>query len=184
MKSITLKVGEPHEVILGDSPFFMEQTTQALVSFPNLSSQVVHNHHLVLKGKKTQPKLDIICEGYCLLNSAPIFGQHIEPHPKTSNAKLTKNPTCLEYEVFGPHGSGHHPTLVDTFHPPRLLPRGSQTPSEYEVGTHLRLHEHLKVEDVFNAPSSINFWSNNLNLMNSKFLTHCNDLHNMTNEVV
>jgi hypothetical protein len=181
MISITLKVGEPHEVILRDSFFLMEQATRALFSFPNPYSHVVHNHHLVVKGKEIQPKLDIICEGYWLLNLAPTFGQHMEPPPQISNAKLTKNPTCLEYEVFicyfGWRGSGHHPTLVDTFHPRRLPPNGSQTPSEYEVGNHLGLHEHLWVDDVFNAPSSINFWTNNLNLMNSKFLTHCNDLH-------
>ena len=116
---------------------------------------------------------------------APKFGSRLHlgnswNHlPKlTSNAKLTKNLTYLEYEVlicyFGSHGSGHHPILVDTFHSGRLPPSGSQTPSDYE---HFGLHEHLRVEDVFNAPSSINFLSHNLNLMNSKFVTHCNDLH-------
>ena len=31
MKFVTLKVGEPHEVILGDFPFFMEQARCAKV---------------------------------------------------------------------------------------------------------------------------------------------------------
>ena len=37
---------------LGDVPFFMEQATCALILFlPNPYSQVVHNRHLVPRGK-------------------------------------------------------------------------------------------------------------------------------------
>ena len=43
----------------------------------------------------------------------------MELPPTTSDANVTKNPTCLEHEVFircfGPHGSGHRFTRVDTF---------------------------------------------------------------------
>ena len=58
--------------------------------------------------------------------------------PKTCNTKLIKYPTCLEYDIFtcyfSPHGgSGYHPTPVDTFHPSRLPPSESQTPSKYQV---------------------------------------------------
>jgi hypothetical protein len=124
MKSITIKVGEPHEVILEDFSHYMEQVTCALVFFlQSPSAQVVHNRHCVLR-ERTPPKLYIICDKYQHLHLAPTFEQHMEPPPKTSNAKLTKSPTCLEYEVFkryfGPHGGGHYPTLVDTFHPHRL----------------------------------------------------------------
>ena len=99
--------------------FFMEQATCALSIF---QIHLVHNRHHVLrkrKKKKTPPKLGIICESYWHLNLALAFEQHLEPPPKTSNANLSQNPTCLEYEVFicylGPHGSGHHPTPIDTF---------------------------------------------------------------------
>ena len=41
------------------------------------------------------------------------------PHVRGTNANPTKSLTCLEYEIvicyFGPYGSGHHPTPVDTF---------------------------------------------------------------------
>ena len=53
-------------------------------------------------------KLDIICERYWLLH----MGISWDQLPKQANANLTKNPTCLNYEVFicyfGPHGSGLH----------------------------------------------------------------------------
>jgi hypothetical protein len=45
-------------------------------------------------------KMSIICERYWLQKLSPTFGQHMEPPPKTSNANLTKNPTCLEYKGF------------------------------------------------------------------------------------
>ena len=99
--------------------------------FPNPSNQVVHNCHLVLRGKK--PPTQIGHHMWKIL--APTFGQHLEPPPKIRNANLTKIPTCLEFEVFicyfGPHGSEHHSTPINTFHPCRLPPNGSQTPLEY-----------------------------------------------------
>ena len=51
MKFVTLKVRGPHEVILGDFPFFTEQATCALIFFPNPTGQVVHNCHLVIREK-------------------------------------------------------------------------------------------------------------------------------------
>ena len=67
--------------------------------FPNPSGQVVHDLHLVLR-IKNPPKFGTIRERYWLLNLAHVFGQHMKPPPKTSNANLiSKNPTCLEYEV-------------------------------------------------------------------------------------
>jgi hypothetical protein len=100
--------------------------------FPNPSGQVVHNRHLVLRGK-TPPKLVIIFERYWFPNLTPTFEQLMGPPPKQTN--LTNNPTCLEHEVFicyfGPHGSGHHPTLVDTLHSHRLPPSESQTQLQY-----------------------------------------------------
>ena len=76
------------------------------------------------------------------LNLALTFGQHIEPAPKTSNANLTRNRTCLEYEVFicyfGPHDNGcNHPTPVDTFLACRLPPRGPWNPIKIFIGDDL-----------------------------------------------
>lgn len=50
----------------------------------------------------------------------------MESPRKTSNVNLTKKRTYLEYEIFICYLV--HPTLVDTFHPCRLLPSGSQNP--------------------------------------------------------
>lgn len=72
----------------------MEQAACALIF--SKSGQVVHDCHLVLRGK-APPKLGIICQRYWLLNLAPTFGQLMGPHPKTSYSKLT---TCQKYEVF------------------------------------------------------------------------------------
>ena len=125
----------PHEVILGVFPFFMEQATFALLFIQMHLLKLCTTVTLSKRGK-TPPKLGIICERYRLLNLAPTFGQHMERPSKTSNANPNKkNPTCLEHEVFicdfGPHGSGHHPTPVHTFHPRRLPPCGLQGPSKY-----------------------------------------------------
>ena len=44
--------------------------------------------------------------------------------------------TCLKYEgficYFDPHGSEHHPTLVDPFHTCRFPPSRSHTPSKLD----------------------------------------------------
>jgi hypothetical protein len=93
-KPVTLKVGRAHEVIEGDFPFVKEQATCALgLFFSNPSSQVVHNRHLVLRGKKEKEKriTQIGHYKYCILNLAHAFEQHLEPpHPpkkkKPSNA--------------------------------------------------------------------------------------------------
>ena len=59
----------------------------------------------------------------------------MRPPPKTSDSKLTQNPTHLEYEnficYFDPHDNLHHPTTISTFHPRRLPHGGWQTPSKY-----------------------------------------------------
>ena len=104
------------------------------------------------KGVKPSIKSGIIRERYWILNLAPTCGQLMSSHPRTSKYQPNKkNPTCLEYEVFlcyfGPHGSGHHPSGVDTFHPRRLPHSGTQTLPEYQVMTHFRLHELLRVKD-------------------------------------
>ena len=112
--------------------FFMQQATPALI-FSKSVWLIMHNYHLVLRGKFS-PNVDIVSKRYLLLNLGSSIGQHMELPPKTSNTNLTDNPTCLEFGVFicyfGPHGSGHHPTLVGTFHPCRLPPSGLQTPLE------------------------------------------------------
>ena len=82
--------------------------------FPNPSGQVVHDLHLVLR-IRNPPKFGTIRERYWLLNLAHVFGQHMKPPPKTSNANLiSKKPTCLEYEdsicYCGPHDSRHWAT--------------------------------------------------------------------------
>ena len=41
-----------------------------------------------------------ICERHWLPTLAPAFEQHMELPPKRCNANLTKNPTCLGFEVF------------------------------------------------------------------------------------
>ena len=67
---------------LGDFSFFMEQATCALIFLlPNPFGQVMHNHHLVLRGK-TPPKLGIICERYELLNLALTYRQLMGSPPK------------------------------------------------------------------------------------------------------
>jgi hypothetical protein len=72
MKSVTLKVVEPLEVILGDLLFLMEKAICALV-FPQIYS--VNLCTITFKGEKVTPKLDIICERYWLLE----FGQPMVP---------------------------------------------------------------------------------------------------------
>ncbi len=104
------KLEGSHEAIWGDFPFFMEQATCALISSSFKSIWWSCGQLSPCPKGKTPPKLGIKCERYRLLNLTLTFEQHMEPPPKTSNAKLTKkNPTCLEYEVFicyfGPHGS-------------------------------------------------------------------------------
>ena len=115
--------------ILGDFPFFMKWATCALIFSKSKRSSCAQPPPCS-KGKEP-PKLGIICERHWLLILAPPFGQHMKTPSKTSNANLTNNPTCLEYEVFicyfGPHGGEHHPTPVDTFHPCGLPPSGLQT---------------------------------------------------------
>ena len=107
---------------LGGFPFFIEQATCTLVFFlPNPSGQVVHNHHLVLRGKKNTHSY----WHHMWKITSPKFASYIwAAHVTASQNKQyqpNKNVTCLEYEVFicyfGPHGSGHQPTPVDTFHP-------------------------------------------------------------------
>jgi hypothetical protein len=44
--------------------------------------------------------MGIIWKRYWLLTLAPEFKQRMELSPKISNANLSKNPTCLEYEIF------------------------------------------------------------------------------------
>ena len=122
MKSVALKVGGPHDVIFGRFPLFHGASKMCANCFPNPSGQVVNNHYLILRGKfYTPPKLGIVCDKIL----TPKFGSYIwATHGTTSQNKQcqSKNniPTCLEYEVFicyfDSHGSGHHPTLVDTFH--------------------------------------------------------------------
>ena len=120
----------PHEVILRDFPFFMVLTTCALMFFPNPSGQVVHNHHLVLR------EINPIQIGHHMWNILALeFGSYISAHmelpAQTTNAYPTKNNACLDYEVFicyfGPHGSGHHPTPINTFHARGLPPSELQT---------------------------------------------------------
>ena len=83
--------------------------------------------HLPLKARRGV--FNVPYDRYWLLN-ASTFWQLMRSPPKTSNANLIKNPTCLEHEVFicyfDSHGSGHHLTQVDTFHPHKLPPSGSQ----------------------------------------------------------
>ena len=149
MKFITLKVGGSHEVNFGGFRFFMGQAPRALnfilFLMKNPTCQVVHNHHLLVRGN-VPPILCIICERYWLLNVALTQGLLMGPPPKQSYANLIHILTCLEYEVFisyfGPHGS---PTLVDTFHPRKLPPSGSETPSKNQVATQFELHKRLRI---------------------------------------
>jgi hypothetical protein len=60
MKSVTLKVGGPHEVIWEISPLFLEPTTwYNFLLLPNLYGQALHNRHLVIR-EKTPPNLGIL----------------------------------------------------------------------------------------------------------------------------
>ena len=81
------KLEGPHEVILGEFPLFMLQVTYVL---PNAYDQVVHNRHLVLRGKKPASKLGIICEGYWFLHLGNTWNrlpqQAMSTYPKTLHA--------------------------------------------------------------------------------------------------
>ena len=125
----------------GRLPLFMEQATCALrFFFPNPSGQFVHNRHLVLreikkKQKEELSKLGTICGRYWFLNWAHIFEQH-ETASQNKQCQPKNKPhilgVCRIICYYGPHGSAHHPTPLDTFfHPRRLPPRGSQTQVEY-----------------------------------------------------
>jgi hypothetical protein len=125
-----LKLEGPHEVIFGYLPFFMKQATCTLI-FSWIHLVKLCTTVTLSWGEKNPTQIEHYMWKILALNLARTFGQHMEPPPKTSNANLTKNHACLEYEVFiyyfGPHANGQHPTLVDTFHPCRLPPSGSQT---------------------------------------------------------
>ena len=133
MYSVTLKVGGATwssfwEVFLFS---WSNQHVYFVFFLRNPSGQVVHDRRLVPRGKmkkkkkkkeKKTPKLGIVCERYWLPNLnpnlAPAFEQHMELPPKNKQCQPNKIPTSLEYEILyycGPHGSGHHPTLVHTF---------------------------------------------------------------------
>ena len=103
---------------LGDFPFVMEQAICALTFSKSIQSSCAQSSPCPKGKTPTQ----IGHHMWKIL--APTFVQLMRLPPKTSNAKVTKKPLCLEYEAFmcyfDPHGSGHHPTLVDTFHPCRL----------------------------------------------------------------
>jgi hypothetical protein len=125
------KLEGPHEVILGDFPFFMVLTTCALIFFPNPPGQVVHNHHLVLRERNP------IQDGHHMWNILALeFCSYISATHGTAskNKEHLPNKKIMHvwgmrflYVIFGPHGSGHHPTPINTFHLRRLPPRESQT---------------------------------------------------------
>ena len=115
------------------SPLLMKQATCALIFFPNPFCQVVHNRPLLLRGESPT---QIVHHMWKILafNLAPtIWATHGTTSQNKQMPTQQQNPTCLEYEVFiscfGPHDSGHHLTLVNSFHPRRLPPSGLQTPS-------------------------------------------------------
>ena len=87
------------------------------------------------KEKEELSKLGTICGRYWFLNWAHIFEQH-ETASQNKQCQPKNKPhilgVCRIICYYGPHGSAHHPTPLDTFfHPRRLPPRGSQTQVEY-----------------------------------------------------
>ena len=115
------KVEGPHEVILWDFPFLMEQATCALISFLFQIHPVklyMHNHHLILRGKNPT---QVGHHMWKILASK--FWSYIwatlATASKNKQCQLNKKSTCLEFVVFicyfGSHGSGHQPTVVGTF---------------------------------------------------------------------
>ena len=132
MTSVTLKVGGATWGHFGRIYSFYLGASNMSTHFFSKSIQSSGAQLPPCPTRKTiPPKFGIICEKIL----APTLGQLMRPPPKTSNANLTRNPTCLKQEVFicyfGAHDSGHHPTPVDTFHPHRLPPSRSQTPSKH-----------------------------------------------------
>ena len=135
LKFVTLEVGGAIWVHFGRFPLFHGASNMCTNFFSESIWLSCAQLSPSPKEENPPPILSILFERYWLPNLTPTFEQLMGPAPKTSNASLTKIPTCLEHEVFmcyfGPHGSGHYPTLVDTFHPCRLPPSGSRTQSWY-----------------------------------------------------
>ena len=114
------KLEGAHDIILGEFPFFHEASNICInFFFPNPSSQVVHNHHLVLWGGGTSPKLGIICERHWLLNWLMKLSNTWSRLPKQAmptyqNILHAWRMRCLNV-ILAPIGSDHHPKPVDTF---------------------------------------------------------------------
>ena len=95
MKSVTLKVGGPHEVILGDYPLFMEQATCPLIekviyiyiyiffSFKSVWSSCAQPPPYPKGKKPTQTRHHIIL--------ALKFGSHIWAAHGTASQNVTPN---------------------------------------------------------------------------------------------
>jgi hypothetical protein len=102
------KLEGPHEVILGDIPFFMEQATCALIFSKSIQSSCAQLSPC-LKGKNPT---QIGHHMWKIL--APKFGQHTKPPPKNKKCQPNRKSHMLgvwEFICyFGPHGIGHHPT--------------------------------------------------------------------------
>ena len=145
MKSVILKVGGSHEAIFGRFSLFHGASNMCTNCFPNPSGQVVHKHHLGLRGKKPHSN----CASY-----VKDIGSYIQTtHGSTSQIKQMptsqKCPTCLEYEAFicyfGPRDCGHHPTHSTCLPCMQISTQGVANPSRYQVATHFSLHERLRV---------------------------------------
>jgi hypothetical protein len=131
MKFVTFKVGGPDEAIFGRFPRF-HGANNMCTNFYQIHTIKLCTTFTLSYGKKTPPKLGIICERLL----APKFGSYIWAAHGTTSQNKQSQPNKKSYMVggyegficnFGPHGSGHHSTLVDTFHPCRLPPSELQT---------------------------------------------------------
>ena len=88
MKSVTLKVKEPHEVMLEDFLFFMEQATCALVFFFLLKTIQLSYAQQSPCPKEEKNPTQFGHHMWKIL--APTFGQHMEPLPKHKQCQTNK----------------------------------------------------------------------------------------------
>ena len=87
MKSVTLKVGGSHKVVFERFSLFHGARNMCIYCVPNPSGQVVHNHHLVLRGGKIP-----IQSGHHMWKIlAPTYRQLMGPRRKTSKCQPNKN---------------------------------------------------------------------------------------------
>jgi hypothetical protein len=121
------KLEEQHEVILGDFPLswgkihvhsFFSNSIQSSCAQPPACHMGEITH------PNWAPYMKDIGSYIWATHGIASHNKQCKPHKKILRA------WSMTFHIFfDPHGSGHHPTLVDTFHPHRLPPNALQTPN-------------------------------------------------------